>query len=43
VLLFRLGAYEGLVIAGVFALVFIGPAVAAGVVAWVRRRRRRPG
>lgn len=42
-MLFSLGPYEVLVIAGVFAAITVGPVVAAAVITWVRRRRGRKG
>ncbi len=42
-MLFSLGPYEVLIIAGVFAAITVGPIAAAAVLAWVRRRRARKG
>jgi hypothetical protein len=41
--LFSLGPYELLIIAGVFGAITVGPMVAAAVITWVRRRRARKG
>lgn len=42
-MLFSLGPYELVIIAGVFAVITVGPVVAAAVITWVRRRRARKG
>jgi hypothetical protein len=41
--LFNLGPYELVVVAGVFATITLGPLAAAAIVTWVRRRRARRG
>ncbi|MBX3468919.1 MAG: hypothetical protein KF878_18775 [Planctomycetes bacterium] len=40
-MLFSLGPYEILIIAGAFAVITLGPVAAGLVLAWVRRRRAK--